>query len=83
MERFKNAADEKACCFVDASQNCLNLCVCARAYEERERASEISMTTGLAGLFSAIILAGISAAKGQAKELWEAQQVLDAERLVF
>lgn len=28
---FQNLADEKACCFVDASQNCLNLCVCARA----------------------------------------------------
>lgn len=83
MERFPSVADEKACCLVDASQNCLNLCVYARAYEERERAREISMTTGLASLFSAIILAGISAAKGHTKELWEAQQVLDAKRLVF
>lgn len=79
---FQNVADEKACCFVDASQNCLNLCVCARAYE---RGGERDLHDNWPGqsVFSAIILAGISAARGHMKELWEAQQVLDTKRLVF
>lgn len=79
---FQNVADEKACCFVDASQNCLNLCVRARAYE---RGGERDLHDNWPGqsVFSAIILAAISAERGHMKELWEAQQVLDTKRLVF
>lgn len=58
-------------------------CVCARVrvYEKRER--DLHDNWPGQSVFSAIILAGISAAKGHMKELWEAQQVLDAKRLVF
>lgn len=79
---FQNLADEKACCFVDASQNCLNLCVCARAYVGGGKRDLHDNWPGQS-VFSAIILAGISAARGHMKELWEAQQVLDTKRLVF
>lgn len=81
---FQNLADEKACCFVDASQNCLNLCVCARALM-KEGGGKRDLHDNWPGqsVFSAIILAGISAARGHMKELWEAQQVLDTKRLVF
>lgn len=52
MECFKNLADEKACCFVDASQNCLNLCVCVYVRARMKRERDISMTTGPASLCS-------------------------------
>lgn len=81
MECFKNVADEKACCLVDASQNCLN--VCARACVCMKKERDLHDNWPGQSVFSAIILAGISAAKGHMKELWEAQQVLDAKRLVF
>lgn len=50
---------------------------------ERERERNLHDNWPGQSVFSAIILAGISAAKGHMKELWEAQQVLDAKRLVF
>lgn len=59
-----------------------SVCVCARAYE---KGGERDLHDNWPGqsVFSAIIVAGISAERGHMKELWEAQQVLDTKRLVF
>lgn len=62
-----------------------SVCVYARAYKKRERGRERYLHDNWPGqsVFPAIILVGVNAAKGRMKELWEAQQVLDAKRLVF
>lgn len=60
-----------------------SVCVYARARMKRERERDRHDNWPGQSVFPAIILAGISAAKGHMKELWEAQQVLDAKTTGF